>query len=167
MGPYSTGVAYFSDEFCDGKPIEENWINRAHSQDFSRLSHYQDEYQPKAARFSVGESSNFALNPMLNDGIRQLIRWQPSRIQAYCHSISAAAIDSLREMGFFVEDSQYRGHHLLGLYLPENKSLDKLKAKLAENKIYVSFRQQAIRVSPNVYNSVEDFERLVQVIREV
>ncbi|HHB79677.1 MAG TPA: aminotransferase class V-fold PLP-dependent enzyme, partial [Saprospiraceae bacterium] len=95
MGPYSTGVAYYSDEFCDeGKPIEENWINRANSQDFSNLSHYQDEYQPKAGRFSVGESSNFALNPMLNDGIRQLIRWQPARIQDYCKNISTKAIDS-------------------------------------------------------------------------
>ncbi len=166
MGPYSTGVAYYSDEFCDGKPLEENWINRANSQDFSRLSHYQDDYQPKAGRFSVGESSNFALNPMLNDGIKQLIQWQPNNIQDYCQRISTGAIDSLREMGVFVEDDAYRGHHLFGLYLPESKSLDRIKAKLTENKIYVSYRQQAIRVSPNVYNRQEDLEQLVQVIRE-
>jgi len=44
--------------------------------------------------------------------------------------------------------------------LPKEKSMATLKAKLSEEKIYVSYRGKAIRVSPNVYNSESDMEKL-------
>ena len=47
-----------------GEPLEENWILRAGSEDFSRLVDYRDEYQPGARRFDVGERTNFELTPM-------------------------------------------------------------------------------------------------------
>ncbi|MFT6838851.1 MAG: selenocysteine lyase/cysteine desulfurase, partial [Sediminicola sp.] len=48
MGPYSLGVAYYSDAFNDGKPLEDNWMNKLHCEDFTQLTQYHDEYQPHA-----------------------------------------------------------------------------------------------------------------------
>ncbi len=61
MGPYSIGVAYLSARYDDGVPLEENWISRLGSEDFRGLVNYQDEYQPGALRYDVGERSNFIL----------------------------------------------------------------------------------------------------------
>ena len=87
LGPYSIGMAYYNDTFNEGKPIEENWMNRLYSEDFSGLTKYEDNYQEKAARYSVGESSNFILTPMLIKAIDQLIDWNPQNIQAFLWKI--------------------------------------------------------------------------------
>jgi len=43
LGPYSIGLAYYSDTFANGFPIEENWINRKNSEDFGGLVNYEPE----------------------------------------------------------------------------------------------------------------------------
>ncbi|WP_082994774.1 aminotransferase class V-fold PLP-dependent enzyme [Aquimarina megaterium] len=161
LGPYSTGVAYYSDAFNEGTPIEHNWMNRYNSEDFTRLTQYEDRYKEKAARYSVGESSNFVLTPMLIRAIEQLIEWSPEAIQEYCKTISTTAIQQLRDLGCFIEEDHHRAHHLFGIYLPDHIDLEKLKRKLKEENIFISFRGNAIRVSSNVYNSETDFNRLL------
>ncbi len=161
LGPYSTGMAYYSDAFNNGTPIEHSWMNRHNSQDFSGLTQYEERYQEKAARYGVGEASNFVLTPMLIQAIEQLIEWTPAAIQAYCKNISIDAVKKLRALGCFIEDDNYRAHHLIGVYFPDHLDVKQLKARLKKENIIVSFRGNAMRVSPNVYNSEADFERLV------
>lgn len=166
LGPYSIGLAYYSNTFNHGEPIEENWINRKNSEDFTGLVNYEEQYQPKAGRYNVGEMSNFTLTPMLIKAIEQLNDWQPSNIQNYCKSISKNAIKELQNLGCFIEDDNYRAHHLFGIYLPKTIDLDKLKAEFNKDNIYVSFRGNAIRISSNVYNTTEDFEKLVHCFKK-
>ena len=64
-GPYSIGLAYYGQRYDDGVPSEETWIGRLGSEDFRRLVDYEDAYRPGAARYDVGECSNFVLIPML------------------------------------------------------------------------------------------------------
>ncbi|MDJ0645956.1 MAG: aminotransferase class V-fold PLP-dependent enzyme [Flavobacteriaceae bacterium] len=161
LGPYSMGMAYYSDYFNEGEPIEENWINRHNSEDFAGLVNYESRYQPKAGRYNMGESSNFINTPMLIKSIQQLLEWRPENIQQYCEAISKQAIEQLRNKGCFVEHDNYRTKHLFGVYLSEHIDLEKLKAKFTQNNIYVSFRGNAIRISPNLYNTEADFEKLV------
>ena len=161
LGPYSIGVAYYSDAFNNGTPIEHNWMNKYNSEDFTRLTNYEDRYQEKAARYSVGESSNFILTPMMTKAIEQLIAWQPKNIQEYCKHISQSTVQKLRELGCFIEDDSYRAHHLFGIYLPENIPLEEIKKILKRENIIVSYRGKAIRISCNVYNTEKDFEKLV------
>ena len=71
LGPYGTAMAYYGPTFDNGSPIEENWINRLNSEDFQGLVIYQDQYKPKAARYSVGQNSNFFLVPMLSKAIEK------------------------------------------------------------------------------------------------
>ena len=161
LGPYGLGMAYYSDRFLDGDPIEYSWINRYNSEDFTQLVNYQPNYQPKAGRFNMGEYSNFITVPMLTKSIEQLTEWKPKDIEAYCQNISSKAIDQLRDMGCFIEEDAYRGKHMFGVYLPKHIDISKLKPKLLENNIFVSYRGDAIRVAPNVYNDALDFEKLL------
>lgn len=166
MGPYSIGLAYYGPYFDSGKPIEENWINRLNSENFAGLVNYQSQYQPGALRYEVGEHSNFILVPMMLAALRQLNKWGPANIQEYCKHISNDAIPALRDMGFSIEDDAWRGSHLVGLRLPPHLNLDALKAAFTKYKVYVSFRGNAIRIAPNVYNTPADFGRLLKAIRK-
>lgn len=164
MGPYSIGLAYYGEYFDNGKPIEENWMNRLHAEDFSSLVKYQANYQPGSLRFEVGEHSNFIAVPMLLKSIEQLNKWGVERIQEYCKTISASCVARLKEKGFIIEDEAYRGSHLFGVRLPKEMDLEKVKASLLKHKIYVSVRGNSIRVSPNVYNTEKDLQKLTKVL---
>jgi selenocysteine lyase/cysteine desulfurase len=164
LGPYSFGLAYYGDYFNDGNPIEENWINRLGSENFSALVNYIPDYQPGALRYGVGEQSNFILAPMLQQGIAQINRWGVDNIQQYCADISAQAIHALTEKGFLIEDEAYRGAHLFGIQHPKFSDFEILKEKFSKNNIHVSFRGDAIRVSPHVYNDANDLQKLAKVL---
>ncbi|WP_346750166.1 aminotransferase class V-fold PLP-dependent enzyme [Splendidivirga corallicola] len=166
-GPYSIGLAYYGPYFDDKEPIEENWINRKESEDFANLVNYQDEYKPKALRYSVGEQSNFVLVPMLLEAIIQLKEWGIENIQSYCTELMSTPIAELQDLGCKIEDGEYRGNHLIGARLPEHLQLEQLTNELVKRKIYVSIRGDAIRISTNIYNHAEDLNRLVDCIRDL
>ena len=163
LGPYSTGLAYYGEYFDHGKPIEESWLNRAHSEQFSQLTNYQSTYQEGALRYEVGEHSNFVLVPMLLKSIQQLNRWGVANIQEYCGHISREAILTLRGKGFLIEEETSRAKHLFGIRLGEHDP-EKIKTQLLKNNIYVSFRGNAIRVAPNVYNTEKDMKKFATLI---
>ncbi len=165
LGPYSLGLAYFGEKFDHGSPIEEGWINRLGSENFQNLVNYQDEYKPKAFRYNMSESSNFILTPMLSAAIEQILKWKPTNIQSYCKNISEGVIKKLIEEGCEIENEAYRASHLFGIRLGDNFNQEKIKKSLAENKVYVSFRGNAIRVAPHVYNTERDFEKLLYCIK--
>lgn len=162
MGPYSIGMAYYGPYFDSGVPVEENWINRLHSEDFAGLVSYEENYQPGALRYEVGEHSNFNLVPMLLKALEQINRWSPEEIQSYCAAISRDAIHELTTNGFAIESTDYRGSHLFGIRLPKHMQIDALKVRLSAANINVSVRGDAVRVSPHLYNTEDDFNRLTE-----
>lgn len=163
LGPYSIGLAYYGEYFDNRQPIEENWINRLNSEDFTQLVDYQSLYQEGSLRYDVGEHSNFILVPMLLKGIQQINRWGVENIQSYCKSIIEKPLSALRQQGFWVEDEEYRSNHLFGIPI-RGKDTQRIKDALIRNKVYVSFRGEAIRVSPHVYNDERDLNKLVRVL---
>ncbi len=164
MGPYSLGLAWYGPYFDDGVPMEENWINRVNSEDFTGLVNFQNEYQPGSLRYEVGERSNFTLVPMLLRALEKLNEWRPERIQEYCHAIAHDTLQELMAAGFWVEDPNYRGAHLFGIRMPETPDVGKLKQNLSDAHIHVSVRGDAVRVAPHLYNEAEDMKKLAEVL---
>ncbi|MFN1835884.1 aminotransferase class V-fold PLP-dependent enzyme [Balneola sp. MJW-20] len=167
MGPYSMGLAYYGPAFDDAIPVEENWINRHNSEDFSRLVNYEDAYQPGALRFDVGEHSNFILVPMMVEALKQVNAWGVSNIQQYCRDITEKAVITLSNAGYRIEDPEFRAAHLFGIRLGENHSMDKIKSRLNEHNFSVSFRGDSIRVSPNVYNTEDEMMKLADLLSTI
>ncbi len=166
MGPFSIGLAYYGDYFKNGDPIENNWFNRLNSDDFGRLVHYQSRFRKDMSRYTVGESSNFALVPMFIKSLQQIIKWGPENIQDYCEKISKGAVEELRSMGCFIEADEYRSKHLFGIRLPQKVNLKKLKKTWAKDQVIVSYRGDYVRVSPHIYNDKKDFVKLVKGVQK-
>ncbi len=164
LGPYGMGVAYVGDRFLNGRPLEENWIARAGSERFDGLVSYEDAYQPGALRFDVGERSNFILAPMLAAALDEVIELGPERIQAYCRELTAPTITRLLEVGYRVAPDAQRAGHLFGIRLPDGIEHDVVVAELRRRKVSVSFRGDAIRVAPHVYNDEADIRALEEAL---
>lgn len=165
LGPYGIALGYFGPRYADGVPLEENWINRQGSQDFANLVRYQDEYQPGALRYDVGERSNPILLPMMAAALEQILAWDPAAIQRYCASLMAGIMDHSSELGFETEDPAWRGAHLFGMRAPRGADIARVQATLAERRVIVSMRGSALRVSPNIYNDDDDAAALLGALQ--
>lgn len=167
MGPYTSGFAYFGPFFDEGVPLEQNWINRMASEDMANLTQYKAQYKAMAARYNMGEQSNFIANAMLKVSLNQLLEWTPAAIQQYCAFIAKDAIVTIQNAGYWIENQNARSSHLFGILPPGHISVEKILDALKEKNIAVSVRAGMIRVSPHVYNTQDDFEALANVLVNV
>jgi selenocysteine lyase/cysteine desulfurase len=165
LGPYGIGFAWFGERFDGGVPLEETWIGREHSEDFQHLVDYRDAYQRGAARYDVGERSNFILLPIAIEALRLVLEWDAERIQQYCDRITGEVVDEASALGFRIEARHWRGAHLFGLRTPAGLDLTALGGALRARNVYASLRGSALRISPNVYNDERDARALLAALR--
>jgi len=163
MGPYSQGYLYVSPQYREGVPLEQNWVVRQGSEDFSRLVDYRDAYQPGARRFDVGERSNFQLVPMAAAALSQVLEWGVEEIQGTLRVLTDQIARGATELRLEVAPASHRVGHLIGLrrrggYAPV------VAQRLAALDLHVSVRGDTLRVSPHLYNTPEDVDRLLAAL---
>ena len=162
LGPYGSGLAYYNSVFDNGKPIEESWINRKNSEDFSNLINYEEEYGELAKRYNMGQQSNFINISMLKEGIKQINNWGVDNIYDYVKTITTSNFSLLDSSKIWYEEDPYRAAHLFGL--KPKKNLKNILKNIRKKNIFISLRGETIRVSPSVYNKKEDVEKLFNCI---
>lgn len=163
MGPYSLGYLYVAPAHQAGEPLEHNWITRKGSENFARLIDYQDDYQPGARRFDVGERSNFALMPASLAAMTQLLDWTVPAIAETLAAKTAAIAERARAIGLAPMAASRRAGHFLGVRFPDGLP-DGLPERLAANQVYVSLRGDSLRITPHLYNSESDVDRLFSIL---
>ena len=166
LGPYSIGLAYYSEVYNNGTPLEDSWMTRSNAKDFTGLTRYVDDYIEGAGRYNMGEFSNFIHMPMLNLGLRQLEQWGIDAVQDYCRGLIQPLLRYLRENGYWIEEDKYRANHLFGFRLPGSSDKQKFLLELQRKKIFVSVRGEIIRVSPHVYNDENDISALIEALEK-
>ena len=164
LGPYSVGVLYVSPKWHHGIPLEENWIQRANARDFTSLILYTEAYDHGARRFDVGERSNFGLLPAAVQAMKQLQEWKVEQISETAGALNRQVAQAAAELGFSSAAEPLRARHYLCLRR-KNAIPKELPTALAREKIFVSVRGSSIRVTPNVYNTQEDCDRLIAGLR--
>jgi selenocysteine lyase/cysteine desulfurase len=165
LGPYSLGFLYVAPRRQGGRPIEHNWIARKDSEDFAGLVNYSREFQAGARRFDVGERSNFALMPVAEASLKLLSEWTILRVLETLRLRTAAIAERARgEFGIGSVPAHRRASHYLGLRFSGGIPSD-LPMRLAAAKVHVSVRGQAMRVTPHVWNTDDDVEKLFSVLK--
>ena len=164
LAPYSIGMMYIAPKWHAGRPLEENWIQRANAQDFSSLVLYSDEYDSGARRFDMGERANFSALPAAVRAMKQILEWKVTEISATAGAFSRQLANGAAEAGFSALPESLRAPHYLSLRRKEAIPRE-LPALLAKEKVFVSIRGSSIRVTPHVYNTNEDCEKLLKCLR--
>ena len=166
MGPYTLGFLYVHPDYQDGEPIEYGWSPRAGSEDFTRLVDYRDEYAPGARRYDMGEMSNFHLMPMAVAALEQILDWGVEDIAETLSARTAAIADRARAVGLGSQSAELRAGHFLGLRFAEGIPSGLLDT-LALESVYVSVRGSSMRVTPHLYNTDADVDRLFAALEPV
>lgn len=166
LGPYTYGYMYVAPRWQGGLPIEQNWIARKDSENFAGLVDYKADYQPGARRFDMGERSNFALTPAAKASLEYLLGLGTQRIYATLQARNTAVAERARaELGLDSVRADRRAGHYLGLRFGAGGVPADLPAKLAAGKVFVSVRGASMRVTPHVYNTDADIEKLFSVLK--
>lgn len=166
MGPYSAGFLYVAPRRQDARPLEEGWIVRSGSEDFSRLVDYVDEYREGARRFDVGERSNFILVPMVVRALEQLLEWTVEGIAEHIGELTDAIGEIAGRHGLTAIPRDRRGPHLLGLEAGGGLP-DDLIPRLAERRVYIGRRGDSLRIAPHLHVTEGDLERFDDALGHV
>ena len=159
LGPFALGYLYVAEPHRDGVPLEENWISRAGSEDFAALVDYQDRYQPGARRFDVGQRTHFETTPMALAALRQLLDWEVPRIAATLGRLTGRIQRQVEAIGLPLTTSD-RVPHMLGIGLPD-EARARVAGALADAGVFAGVRGSSLRVSPHLWTTDQDIERLV------
>jgi selenocysteine lyase/cysteine desulfurase len=162
LGPFALGYLHVAEPHRDGVPLEENWISRLGSEDFAALVDYQDRYQPGARRFDVGQRTHFETTPMATAALRQLLDWEVPRIAATLGRLTGRIQDEVEAIGLRLTSSD-RVPHMLGIDLPD-QALGAVAGALADAGVYAGVRGSSLRVSPHLWTTDQDVERLVSAL---
>lgn len=167
LGPYGVSYMYVADRHLHGKPLENNWVNRRCSEDFTKLTDYTDEFHLGARRFDSGQHSNFALNPMAIAAMRVLNEITPEKIFAHITALNETLVSGLNLLGFEVVPANRRTGHMIGAKAPAGLCVKDLCGRLREKNIFVSVRCNSLRISPHIYNNEQDIEKFLVELKRL
>jgi selenocysteine lyase/cysteine desulfurase len=166
LGPYSLGYLYAAPRWHHGVPLEQSWLARAGSEDFSRLTRYTDELRAGARRFDMGECSQFTTLPIATAALEQIDTWGVARIQRSLTPLTRRVCEGLAELGGSALPERHRVGHLIGIRMPA-EVIQRAARALAAARVFVSIRGDYIRIAPHLYNDESDIDRLVDCLREL
>ena len=121
-------------------------------------SGYGSRYLPDAARFDQGAADSMIHMPMAVAALAQIVDWQVPQIAETLKPLVDRVADGAVARGWQVPPEAHRACHMIGIrpdHLPEE-----LIARLRLDRVFVSLRGGAIRVSPHLFNDTKDIDRL-------
>jgi selenocysteine lyase/cysteine desulfurase len=164
LGPYGRAYAWVAERHREGRPVEENWIARAGSDDFAALVEYTDDYEPGARRFDQGGRTLLELTPMAIAALEQLLEWGVPRIAASLAETTATIVDGLAPLGLTPSATgPGRGPHIVGIPVPAD-ARDRALGSLAAAGVHVAARGDNLRVAPHLHVTPADVARLVDAL---
>jgi selenocysteine lyase/cysteine desulfurase len=166
LGPLSVAYMFVGEEHRSGRPIEENWSNRAGAEDATRLTDYSDQYRPGARRFDVGQRTNFTLIPMAIAALRQLLEWGVENIAASVAPTTSRIEREAGLRGLAVLPPDQRGPHILGISVPADQHAA-IAQQLAEANVFVGMRGSSLRVSTHLHATEADVDTLFEALDRV
>ncbi len=166
LGPYSLGFLYIAPERQGGQALEHNWTGRKGAEDFSRLVDYQQEPAAGVRRFDMGERSQLHLMPMAVKAMQQVLNWGVEEIAATLAEKTRIIAERAGQLGLVSVSEDLRAGHYLGLKFPTGMPPD-IHEQLARRQVHVSIRGDSMRITPHLYNTDDDIDRLFAALEAV
>jgi selenocysteine lyase/cysteine desulfurase len=163
LGPLGVGCLYVDEQHRQGEPLEENWINRAGSDDFAALVDYTEDYQAGARRFDVGERTSFGLVPMAIAAAEQLLDWTIAEVAASLRATTDEIAQHVRALGLATPSPGQRGPHMLGIDVPR-EAAGAIASRLSDGGVVASVRGSSLRIAPHLHTTRDDLDRLANVL---
>lgn len=163
LGPYSMAFLYAAPWQQDGQPLEHHAFSRVGADGYSNQYDRSLDFMPGARRYDMGERSNFMTLPMAITALDYLQEIGISLVREHIAAITTAIAEHAELCGVGVIPADQRSPHLLGLSGPEGFSDGLVEALRSEN-VFVSARDDIVRVAPHIYSGGRDAARFAAAL---
>jgi cysteine desulfurase/selenocysteine lyase len=163
LGPIGAGFLYVRRQLLPRlEPVMTGWRSVEHPSDYFR---YDSPLRDSGERFEPG-SPNVAGLLGLEAAMTLLLSTGLAEIEARILELTDHLIAGLLARGCILTSPIAHRHERSGIVCFRQAGVDseEVARRLAVAGVVVSQRGDAIRVSPHFYNTVEDLERLLEVV---
>lgn len=162
--PYTLSFLYAAPHRQTGRALEHHRTNSPG--DDRAMAEHDSIVAAGARRYDMGEKNNPINLPMGIVALEQILAWDPTEIAATVKLLTDRIAALATERGFTVPPDAHRVAHIIGMRRPGGVPED-IDTRLAAEKVFISLRGDSIRVSPHVFNTMEDVDRLFAALDKV
>ena len=167
LSPYGTGFFWVKSELQDtGRPGPFSWTSQA-TDSFFELNFVDPKPSSSAKRWDAAEAyTHFNFNlAVMNASVDFVLRVGPELVREHNRKLMEFLFEHLPEDCVRASplDSAQRGPYACFTARTPEKTAE-LYQKLQKENVIVSLREGRIRVSPHLFNSERDIERLLSVV---
>jgi selenocysteine lyase/cysteine desulfurase len=158
LSPYGTGFTYFTPAALERVRVTDvYWESVEGAEDFNHLPREGWRMAGDARRFDSVETASFLNLYGMRASLRFLRRVGPATIERHVQGLFQHLLPRLPE-GFRAADSQST---ILAVEGRDPEATRQAFERARAAGVIVSMRQDRIRVSPHLYNSTADMDRLI------
>ena len=162
LSPWGTGFVYVRRELIDKlSPVVTGWMAHEGTDDFTRLTDYHPALHRDARRFEL-VTLPFQDFVGFNASVTMLLELGVDRIAAHLVRIAEPVRRWAESSGTPL--SSATGCHGSGIVCVAPPDIERVYHRLCEAGIVACLREGAIRFSPHCYTTVEEMERVVEVL---
>ena len=165
LGPLGLGVLYINREKLDG--IDVVFRGQMSVKDSENYLPYKTELAAGADRFAVSTPA-FTEWVYFLSSLRMLEEAGFDRAMNRLYELSGYLMDRLREEGYNVFADNFPGVKT-GIVVFDRDGSDSglLYKKLQENGVVAALRLGRVRLAPHIYNSTEQIDRVLEILKTV
>ena len=162
-GPQGTGFLFVRRDWLERLRVAMvGWSSVTAGHDYSRIDL---TLKPSAARFENG-TLNYGGFAALGESIRILHEVGAAAVEARIRELTESVCDKASRAGWSVFSSR-AAEEWSGIVVIEHPTADRkaLAARAKAGGIIVAVRGGRLRISPHVYNTLDEIDRLAEVLR--
>ncbi len=161
MGAMGAGFMYMAPElFKKLQPAFTGWLAVENAWQFLD---YRLDFLPDARRFEYG-TANFLGLTALSASVELLSEVGLSNVEKHLLQLGEMLVTELEKLGLTFVNSRDRAHWS-GIYSFKAKDAEKLFKEFENQQIVCSLRNGLIRIAPHFYNTQQEMETLIQVVK--
>jgi selenocysteine lyase/cysteine desulfurase len=167
LSPYGTGFFWAKNEHIENmRPGPFYWAAAEGAEKFHSLAFENPQPVPGARRWDMAETSNYFNFAAMDASVQFVLQFGPETAQTHNRKLIDLLFERLpkdRCVPASPLDSAQRGPYGCFTARSPEKTAE-LYHKLVKEKVITSLREGNIRVSPHLYNTEQDIDRLLAAI---
>ena len=164
LSPHGSGFFFVSKRMLPRlKPSFAGWLGVDWNTDWENLRDYRRKPFSDARKFELG-SHPYQDIYGFREALGMLAEVGMKRVENSILRLTGRLLDYLRDSPYKIRSS-LAARHRSGIISFTGKRDNALMEALKREKIIVSYREDGVRVSPHFYNSDEEVDRLIAVLK--
>jgi selenocysteine lyase/cysteine desulfurase len=169
LSPYGTGFFFIREKLIEQLEVREiRWLNVEGAENFNQLPREGWRLAPGARRWDVTEVSDFLNLSAMKASIEFLLQVGVEEIERHAQALCNYLVEKLPRDRCVLQSPADPGRRgpFVSLSARTAEKTRQLWEKLRQQNIFVSLRQDALRIGPHIYNREWEMDRLLAVLAE-